>query len=78
MLQEHEFERLGGTRTLRVDVRLIAATNRNLPQMVTSGMFREDLYYRLNVVSIEMPALRERKEDISSWRRSSFADSPVS
>src|SRR5256714_6644567 len=64
VLQEHEFERLGGTRTLRVDVRLIAATNRNLPQMVSSGLFREDLYYRLNVVSIEMPALRERKEDI--------------
>jgi len=65
VLQEHEFERLGGTRTLRVDVRLIAATNRNLSQMVASGQFREDLYYRLNVVSIEMPALRERKEDIS-------------
>src|SRR6266545_1415735 len=64
VLQEHEFERLGGTRTLRVDVRLIAATNRNLSQMVASGQFREDLYYRLNVVSIEMPALRERKEDI--------------
>src|SRR6187401_280029 len=64
VLQEHEFERLGGTRTLRVDVRLIAATNRNLSQMVTNGLFREDLYYRLNVVSIEMPALRERKEDI--------------
>src|SRR6188474_1448935 len=64
VLQEHEFERLGGTRTLRVDVRLIAATNRNLPQMVSNGLFREDLYYRLNVVSIEMPALRERKEDI--------------
>jgi Nif-specific regulatory protein len=65
VLQEHEFERLGGTRTLRVDVRLIAATNRNLPQMVANGQFREDLYYRLNVVSIEMPALRERKEDIN-------------
>src|SRR5690242_15502889 len=64
VLQEHEFERLGGTRTLRVDVRLIAATNRNLPQMVSNGQFREDLYYRLNVVSIETPALRERKEDI--------------
>jgi transcriptional regulator with GAF, ATPase, and Fis domain len=65
VLQEHEFERLGGTRTLRVDVRLIAATNRNLQQMVANGLFREDLYYRLNVVSIEMPALRERKEDIN-------------
>src|SRR5574339_66309 len=64
VLQEHEFERLGGTRTLRVDVRVIAATNRNLPAMVSNGQFREDLYYRLNVVSIETPPLRERKEDI--------------
>src|SRR6187549_339573 len=64
VLQEHEFERLGGTRTLRVDVRVIAATNRILPQMVANGMFREDLYYRLNVVSIDMPPLRERKDDI--------------
>ena len=64
VLQEHEFERLGGTRTIRVDVRLMTATNRNLAQMVANGMFREDLYYRLNVVSIEMPPLRERKEDI--------------
>src|ERR687892_2413624 len=66
VLQEHEFERLGGTRTLRVDVRVITATNRNLPQMVANGQFREDLYYRLNVVSIDMPPLRERKEDIQA------------
>ncbi len=64
VLQEHEFERLGGTRTLRVDVRIITATNRNLSQMVTEGRFREDLFYRLNVVSVEMPPLRDRKDDI--------------
>ena len=64
VLQEHEFERLGGTRTLKVDVRLIAATNRNLATMVAGGQFREDLYYRLNVVSVDMPPLRERKDDI--------------
>src|SRR5947199_2795480 len=64
VLQEHEFERLGGTRTLRVDVRIIAATNRNLSQMVQEGKFREDLFYSLNVVSVDMPPLRERKDDI--------------
>src|ERR671919_640614 len=66
VLQEHEFERLGGTRTIKVDVRLIAATNRDLSSMVANGQFREDLYYRLNVVTIEMPPLRERKEDIGA------------
>ena len=65
VLQEHEFERLGGTRTIKVDVRLVAATNRDLPTMVEAGQFREDLYYRLNVVTMEMPPLRERKEDIA-------------
>src|SRR6195256_877331 len=64
VLQEHEFERLGGTRTLRVDVRLVAATNRDLSAMVATGLFREDLYYRFNVVSVEMPPLRALKADI--------------
>jgi DNA-binding NtrC family response regulator len=63
-LQEHELERVGGTQTLRVDVRVIAATNRNLLEEIGRGRFREDLYYRLNVVSLEMPALRERRTDI--------------
>jgi two-component system NtrC family response regulator len=64
VLQEQAFERLGGTRTLRVDVRVIAATNRDLEGMVAQGDFRDDLYYRLNVVSVEIPPLRERREDI--------------
>jgi formate hydrogenlyase transcriptional activator len=63
-LQEQEFERLGSTRTLKVNVRLIAATNRNLEQMVASREFRTDLYYRLNVFPLRIPPLRERKEDI--------------
>jgi DNA-binding NtrC family response regulator len=63
-LQEHEFERVGGSKTLRVNVRIIAATNRDLAAAVKEGKFREDLYYRLNVVSIEMPALRDRPSDI--------------
>jgi Nif-specific regulatory protein len=65
VLQEREFERVGGERTIKVDVRLIAATGRNLEELVSKGKFREDLYYRLNVVPIFMPALRERKEDVS-------------
>ncbi len=64
VLQEQAFERLGGSRTLRVDVRVLAATNRDLEAMVASGDFRDDLYYRLNVVSIEVPPLRERREDV--------------
>lgn len=64
VLQEREFERLGGTKTLRVDVRLIAATNRDLRLALEQGAFREDLYYRLNVVPINIPPLREHKEDI--------------
>ena len=64
VLQEREFERVGGTRTIKVDIRLLAATNRNLEDLITQGLFRQDLFYRLNVLQMEMPPLRERPEDI--------------
>jgi len=64
VLQEREFERLGGTRTQQVDVRVVAATHRNLKQMVADGQFRSDLYYRLHVFPVSVPPLRERREDI--------------
>jgi transcriptional regulator with PAS, ATPase and Fis domain len=64
VIEDREFERVGGTRPIKVDVRLIAATNRDLEQQVKGGKFREDLFFRLNVVSIKLPPLRERKQDI--------------
>jgi transcriptional regulator with PAS, ATPase and Fis domain len=64
VLQEHEFTRVGGTRPIKLDVRLIAATNRNLEEAARRGVFRSDLFYRLNVVSKAMPPLRERREDV--------------
>jgi transcriptional regulator with GAF, ATPase, and Fis domain len=69
VLQEHEIERLGGVKTIKVDVRVIAATHRNLEQMVSEGKFREDLWYRLNVFPIEIPPLRERKQDLEELTR---------
>ena len=64
VLQDHTFESLGDSRPKQVDTRIICATNRNLPQMVQQGEFREDLFYRINLITVQMPALRERREDI--------------
>ena len=65
VVQQKTFERVGGTTPIRVDVRIIAATSKNLEQLIEEGKFREDLYYRINVVPIHVPSLRERKEDIT-------------
>jgi two-component system, NtrC family, response regulator AtoC len=75
VLQEREFERVGGVHTLKVNVRFIAATHRNLEQMVQSGQFRQDLFYRLNVVPLEVPPLRERRDDIELLARRFAAQS---
>jgi two-component system response regulator HydG len=65
-LQERQFERVGGNQTLTVDVRLIAATNRDLKQLVLEGRFREDLFYRLNVINVQLPPLRSRRSDVAA------------
>src|SRR5881296_1788695 len=64
VLQEREFERVGGTRPIKVDIRLIAATNRNLEEAMKAGLFRKDLFFRLNILSVTLPPLRDRREDI--------------
>ena len=76
-LQEHEIERVGGARPIQLDLRVICATNRALPEMVKEGRFREDLYYRLNVVPIQVPPLRERREDIRELANHFLARSAV-
>jgi DNA-binding NtrC family response regulator len=76
-LQEHEIERVGGARPIQLDLRVICATNRQLPKLVQEGRFREDLYYRLNVVPIQVPALRDRREDIRELAQHFLARSAV-
>jgi DNA-binding NtrC family response regulator len=76
-LQEHEIERVGGARPIQLDLRVICATNRSLPDMVKSGLFREDLYYRLNVVPIQVPPLRERRNDIRELAHAFLARSAM-
>jgi DNA-binding NtrC family response regulator len=76
-LQEHEIERVGGARPIQLDLRVICATNRSLPEMIKEGRFREDLYYRLNVVPIQVPPLRERREDIRELANHFLARSAV-
>jgi len=76
-IETHQFRRLGGTKQMQVDVRIIAATNRNLVKEVKDGNFREDLYYRLNVVTLNLPPLRERKEDIPLLVKHFIANSRV-
>jgi transcriptional regulator with GAF, ATPase, and Fis domain len=70
--REHEFERVGGTGSIQIDVRVIAATNRGLPAAIAAGTFRSDLFYQLNVFPMEMPSLRERREDIPCWSSTSL------
>jgi two-component system nitrogen regulation response regulator NtrX len=74
ILQEHKFERVGGTETIEVDVRVIAATNKSLEKAIQEGTFREDLFYRLNVIPFHVPALRERREDIPVLARAFLAE----
>ena len=78
VLQSREVERVGGTTTVRVDVRIIASTNKDLLRSVREGSFRDDLYFRLNVITLNVPPLRERREEIpgsstTSWRRPTSA-----
>src|SRR5262249_10305471 len=76
VLQEREFERVGGNLPLKADVRIVAATNKDLPQAILRGEFREDLFYRLNVVPLHIPPLRERREDVPALARH-FLEKPA-